>query len=326
MRVCLPLAVDRRGRLSLSLLLALCLAAGPFAVPGGAVVIDRVGGGNTTAPADDPGWNNVGAIWIGGGVYIGNGWVLTANHIGSGSGFTLGGTTYQMIPGTGHQLTNNGAAGKTALTDLYMFQVASPPSLPWVSIAATGPSVGDSVTLIGRGRDQQANYTYWSVNTSVNPYVWTETTPSNANAAGFKTNSTQTMRWGTNSVDTTLWVNDGLDVHSFTTTFDYGVSSNEAQVVHGDSGGGVFVKQGGLWSLAGIIIAQGIYSGQPGGTNTAVFGDASYIADLSFYRSQIVAIAVPEPAGIVQIALAASVGGLVWWGRRGVRRSRSLPH
>ena len=78
-------------------------SAGPFSGSAGAVVIDRVnaGSGNMSAPSDDPGWNNVGAIGVGGGVYIGYGWVLTANHVGSGDGITLGGVKYPMLPGTG---------------------------------------------------------------------------------------------------------------------------------------------------------------------------------------------------------------------------------
>jgi hypothetical protein len=59
-----------------------------------AVVIDTISGtGNTSAPADDPGWKNVGVRGIGTGVYLGNDWVLTAYHVGGGS-IVLGGGTY----------------------------------------------------------------------------------------------------------------------------------------------------------------------------------------------------------------------------------------
>jgi len=307
------------GRAAVALFVAPVIAAGALERPAAAVVIDRIGGGNTTAPADDPGWNNVGAIWIGGGVYLGNGWVLTANHIGSGSGFTVGGTTYAMVPGTGHQLTNDGAAGKSVFTDLFMFQIDAPPSLPALGIASVTPSLGDAVTLIGRGRDQQANETYWSVDTTTNPWTWTETGPSGADAVGFKTDASQTMRWGTNTIDWVGWGNVGVDVRLLGMTFDFGVSSDEAQVVRGDSGGAVFAKQGGVWNLAGIIIAQGPYSGQPGTTTTAVFGNGSYVADLSFYGPQIRLIMVPEPNAMAQAAVAAVAAGAAWWYRRGRR-------
>ena len=308
---------------SASFLAPLCavLLSTAASSPARAVVVDQLGGGNFTAPADDPGWNNVGAIWVGGGVYLGDGWVLTADHIGSGSGFTLGGTTYQMVPGTGHQLTNNGVAGKSTYTDLYLFRVDGRPNVPNVTVASVGAQIGDAVTMIGRGRNQEATRTLWTVNTSVDPWSWTESPPaSNPNALGFKTTPTQSMSWGKNVIDQIEWESDGLDFRTLVTTFNLGSSAiaGEGQVVYGDSGGGVFVKQGGRWNLAGIIIAQGAYSGQPAATG--VFGDESYIADLSFYHDQIVAITVPEPGAGTQVAVAGGAAGLAWLVRRVRRR------
>ena len=296
------------------------MAFGPLSGSVSAVVIDLVNAGSTnmSAPADDPGWNNVGAIGVGGGVYIGYGWVLTANHVGASDGITLGGVKYAAIPGTGQRLTNNGTAGKSALTDLYMFRINAPSvSLPFIQVATTAPAIGDMVTMIGRGRLQQQTPTYWDINTSSNPWIWTETTADLANEAGFKTDATKSMRWGTNMIDDALWINAGTgDVFSLETTFDPQVSTNEAQVVNGDSGGAVFVKQAGRWNLAGIIIAQGLLPQQPGGTSTAAFYNTSYFADLSFYRPQIVALAVPEPATITQLFAAGGIGFGVWWRRR----------
>ena len=299
------------------------VVAGVSARPVRGVVIDQVNAGsaNMTAPADDPGWNNVGAIWIGAGVYLGYGWVLTANHIGSGSGITLGGVTYTMAPGTGHQLTNAGASGKSTFTDLYMFQLQGAlPNLPAIRIASSAPANGDTVTMIGRGSIQEANRTFWNVDTSagpVGPWVWTETTAASANYAGYKTIGGGTMRWGTNVIDDNDWVLDGYDFFALGTTFDPGVSNNEAQVVVGDSGGAVFVKQAGEWSLAGIIIATGVFPDQPGVAGTAVYGNASYFADLSYYRPQIMALAVPEPAAMTQLLAAGGIGvGVCWFRRR----------
>ncbi|MFM7208155.1 MAG: trypsin-like peptidase domain-containing protein [Planctomycetaceae bacterium] len=290
------------------------------AVPARAVVIDTLTGtGNTSAPTDDPGWANVGALGIGTGVYLGNDWVLTAAHVGGGS-IVLNGGTYAMLAGSGTTLTNNGVAGKSATADLYMFRLAStPPGLPGVTIASATATNGSSVTMIGSGRDR-GSFTQWSVNQGTTPWTWTEV-PSGGNAAGYKTLSSRSMRWGTNNVAASaLWINDGFgDTFMFGTSFtDYGPATTEAQAAYGDSGGGVFHKNGSAWELAGIMLTVGGYSGQPDPGANAIYGDATYVADLSAYRSQIVTI-VPEPASAALVVTAAGLAAAV---RRRARSRR----
>jgi hypothetical protein len=274
-----------------------------------AVVIDSTTGtGNTSAPADDPGWANVGVLGIGTGVYLGNNWVLTAAHVGGGS-IVLNGGTYAMLAGSGTTLTNNGAPGKSATTDLYMFQLAStPPGLSGITIASSTINTSAAVTMIGSGRDRGA-FTEWSVNQGTTPWTWTEVS-SGGNAAGYKTLSTRAMRWGTNNVSASaVWVDDGFgDTFMLATTFnDLGPPSSEAQAAYGDSGGGVFRKNGSTWELAGTILTVAGYSGQPDPGANAIYGDATDAADLSYYRSPIVTI-VPEPASLTAIALVAAAG------------------
>lgn len=299
--------------------LAVCLVTPRIA---SAVIIDTVTGtGNTTAPADDPGWANVGRLGIGTGVYLGNDWVLTANHVGGGS-IVLNGGTYAMLAGSGTRLTNGGEPGKSTLTDLYLFRLATTPvGLAGVPIAAAATGSGAAVTMIGAGRDRGA-FTQWSVNTNTgtNPWVWTEVL-SDGNAAGYKTLSTSTMRWGTNTVSGTgIWIDAGFgDAKALKTTFDgFPFHSTEAQAAYGDSGGAVFSKNGSAWELSGLMLAVAGYSGQPDPRFNTVFGNVTYAADLSFYRPQIMAI-VPEPASIVLVVTAA--GGLV--GARSLRRHRA---
>ena len=62
----------------------LCLAAALIVPLDAAPVLIATGDGtgNTEAPAADPGFGNVGIVNSLSGVYVGNGWVLTANHVG----------------------------------------------------------------------------------------------------------------------------------------------------------------------------------------------------------------------------------------------------
>lgn len=298
---------------------SLAVAAGIFVwfglSPAEAVVIDTLTGtGNTSAPSDDPGWANVGIRGIGTGVYLGGGWVLTASHVGGGE-IVLGSGTYAMLSNSGFQLTNGGAAGKTAATDLYMYRLTTDPGLPAISIGQAAPAVGSAVTLIGAGRDRGA-FTTWVINTSVSPYLWTETSVS-PNAAGYQELASRSMRWGTNAVSLVGWDSiDGLDVAGLRTDFTFSQSySSEAQAAVGDSGGGVFRKNGSVWELAGIMLGVGTFSGQP--ANTAVFGNVTAIADLSVYRAQIMQV-VPEP-GAITLAL----GGVIVAAFFGLGRPRS---
>lgn len=288
--------------------------------PAHGVIIDSsTGTGNTTAPADNPGWANVGTVANGSAVYLGNRWVLTASHVWSGP-TTFSGTTYQIVPGSEITLSNNGAAGRSALTDLVLYQLATDPGLPAVTIAGTTPAAGSAVTMIGAGRDRGA-FTQWNVNTSVNPYTWT-VTGSNGNAAGYQWAASRTMRWGTNNTGSSQWIDYTIDnlksAYTFDTTFNYlPYYSNEAQAAAGDSGGAVFHKNGSTWELAGVMLVTAPYSGQP--ANTAVYGNLTYSADLSYYRSQIVQV-VPEPSAIV----IAGLGGLTFAAtaiRRRIRRA-----
>jgi len=63
--------------------------------------------------------------------------------------------------------------------------------------------------------------------------------------------------------------------------------------------------------LSGMMYGVSTYETQPGGTDTAVFGRGTAIADLSYYRSQILTI-IPEPS----TAGLALLGGLALLRRR----------
>jgi hypothetical protein len=308
------------GALGLAVVLALTAAdTAEAVVVAGSWVTD-----NDQAPIDPSHvtWTNVGVRGAGTGVYLGNRWVLTANHIGGGDITLTNGTTYQMAAGTEHQLVNVLQSGSTTPTDLFLYQLTADPGLPWVNLASTF-SVNDDVLMVGAGK-QRGTQAYWNVNQLTVPWTWTAGTSGSSNAVGYNLLSTRAMSWGVNTVaeSGTVTVN-GLAVSAMRTQFDPGLFSNplgyEGQATIGDSGGPVFRPNGSLWELAGIMVGvTPAYSGQP---DAVLLGDSdTYIADLSAYRDQIVTItAVPEP-GTVGLAVAAAATGILG---RGLRRRRA---
>ena len=110
-----------------SLLLALALLV---PAPADALILDSGDGqGNTSAPADDPGWAHVGRVSGLTGIYLGNGWVLTANHVPV-SDPVFGGVSYPVVPGSVVQLQNP----DDSFADLKVFRIDPSPSLPLLKI------------------------------------------------------------------------------------------------------------------------------------------------------------------------------------------------
>ena len=295
-----------------------------FCPLGQAVIISTGNGsGNTSAPSDDPGWNYVGSVGPGGGsgVYLGgfnhNGsyshWVLTASHIGDGNftSFTVRGSSYNAVPNSLVQIRNptstSGLQTLSTYTDLTVFQitVGTMNNLPAsrMSISAAAPALGSEVVGIGLGRNRQSAQTAWDSS-------WSEVGLSSTNVSykGWKYGSGFTKRWGKNRVEnipiTTITNNlgggDYRDVKVITTDFDasgvnygtYGAATDEFQAAPGDSGGGLFYKNGSAWELTGIFTTIGRYQNQF--NNSAVFGNETYAANLSLYRANILAV-IPEP-------------------------------
>jgi hypothetical protein len=270
------------------------------------------GSGNTNAPSGpwgDLGWGYVGMVNGGSGVYLGAyggaNWVLTANHVGVGN-FTLNGTTYSAIAGSGRQIGS---------IDLYAFRITVSQGtglslLSNLTLAGTSPASGETLTMIGNGKDREASKTYWRVNTDSTPYTWNESRV-NSNSSGYKQLSTSSKRWGTNLADGRTNINSTSMIQ---TTFTESGISNEAQAAVGDSGGGVFVPMdNGSYQLAGIMDLVGTFSGQP--ANTAVFGNVTYSIDIATYREQIIAVTgVPEPS--VWMLSLTGLGALIATARR----------
>jgi hypothetical protein len=256
--------------------------------PAMAVVIDSGDGtGNTGAPADDPGWSNVGVIVRSTtGVYLGNHWVLAAGHSGVLE-FRLGDRLFEPVQG---KIQHYVSTDSTVRPDLKLFQLRERPNLPALRLARSAPRVDTPVVMIGKGRNRSASRTGWSLAGAIVPLR-------RASYAGYEAAAGNAMRWGTNRIAAVdLLIPTGTSTsRSFATQFDFGLPTpHEAQAASGDSGGPVFAKNGeGEWELIGIMFTVAQRSKQPG--ILAVYGDATFSVDIHAYRDQIEKIVASSP-------------------------------
>jgi hypothetical protein len=237
------------------------------------------GTGNTTPPSADPGFDNVGVIDGLTGVYVGNGWVLTANHVGENP-IVLLGVTYDPVLGSGVQFQNP----DLTFADLKAFKLLGPnPPLPDLAISDSAPSQHTLITIIGNGRNR-GTATTWS------------------GLDGRNWGGGREIRWGTNKIadESTL----ALGTQAFSIVFDdlkpnQSGGQHEADVVDGDSGGGAFIGSDTTAELIGILFARGVFAGQPSDTSFMgtrfQAGNAGFIVDLFAYRNDILAI-IDQPA------------------------------
>ncbi|MGC3989168.1 MAG: trypsin-like peptidase domain-containing protein [Chthoniobacteraceae bacterium] len=218
------------------------------------------GWGTTNDASHITGWNYVGQVNGAGGVYLGNGWVLTAAHVGGGD-FTLAGTTYSMIANSTQSVTNS-----SGTADFVLFKISTTLTLPALTISSTAPSTGtftksaDTVVMIGYGGGAGETW--------------------GANSVSGKNQSVTPQ--GYSYVSTDFYTTHGTYIGTYGRSY-----TNNAEVVGEDSGGGDFIYNSSTssWELAGINEAVDSSGG-------------SYMIQLSTYSSQINTIitTVPEPA------------------------------
>ena len=263
------------------------------------VIINGAGSYNTTAPASADianwdtgwgapgitGWDYVGRIGDAGGVYLGNGWVLTAGHVGAGT-FTLDGTSYAAVAGSAQGFENS-----TGTADLTLFQLIQGPDLPPLALETTAPAAlssgnpGDQTAMIGYGGGALS----WGLDTVTEADM---------------------------SIVVTGYPYDSIDFETAygTTTVENNTTTNYASLVSGDSGGGNFIYNSstGTWMLAGINEAIDENAD-------------SYMVQVSAYASQIKGVAsVPEPGSFILAGVALAALAALAAFRRNLRLHRRL--
>lgn len=256
------------------------------ATPAHAIIISGAGAGaaplNDTPPLNDPGWDRVGMVGTNGsGVYLGNGYVLTAQHVAGKNVITIGGDTFNKISGTtGVNLTNNDP-GLSANTDLHLFRVSVPENTVLHGLAPLDitpvslTSTGQLGTWIATGQTQ------------------VQQTRQNFGGGAFgyeiDDDTSRQKRWATVEAGLSASVESfGNDVvafrSEFTNTLDDGFAAS------GDSGGALFWDgpPGSEYDqpvLAGISFGIATFEGQP--ADEAWFGDLTFFVDLFEYRDQL---------------------------------------
>jgi hypothetical protein len=261
------------------------IALGLCVTPCHALVIDNTTTLNETASGTQAPWYNVGSINGASGVYLKNGWVITAHHVvgnSTSASITFNGLTYSSIGSIITLLNPDSSA-----SDVSLFYIGTTPTnAVSLGLVSSLPSTSTLLTLIGYGEHRSGNVTSIAyTGGTANGYLW---------------DGAYSKSWGlslrNSGTDSLVQAPGANAFEAFSTTFHVTGTSNYTQAALGDSGGGVFVEVGNTWELAGTINAIAGATGQT--ADTAMAGDETYLADMSVYADQINTLLVeevPEP-------------------------------
>lgn len=246
-------------------------------------------------------WDNVVRVSDASGIYLGAsgtyGWVMTAAHV---TQLTTGVQTI-TVDGTSYVVRDN---VQVAGQDMRLYRIGGEvgdPALPVladVPIATSSPAVGTQILDFGAGDRKEITSNTNTSDIGNSP---------GTDATHFEWAGAGTLRWGTNVTTTQLNFVTPPSFSYFNSQFNDSpgayLTSTEATVGVGDSGGPVFSVVGGQWQLSGINNSSATASSP---ANTSGFGDFAVYLDVTDYRTDIQNAMVPEP-GSTALTLA---GGL----------------
>ena len=212
-------------------------------------------------------------------VYLGEGWVLTASHVGA-QAVEIDGRVYQKAPDPIVQIYNDDRTE----ADLIAYRILGNPDLPDLpplEISEQTPTKGAFAILAGAGREKGSE---------------------NRSLAGalrriWRGHADATPRWGTNTIAGTsprVTIGDRVTdaiITEYSLVEDLFATPYEAQAVTGDSGGALFVADGDAFVLAGVLFAAS--HGDPYGSQPS----RTFAVDLARYREQILAAVEAEASG-----------------------------
>ena len=251
---------------------ALVLMWSALAGPVTAIVMNE-GEGFGTSPDRLVVSGHVGTV-AGGGltiVYLGEGWVLTASHVGARD-VEIEGQPYRKAPGPTVQIYNDDRTE----ADLIAFRILGNPDLPELpplEISETTPARGAFAILAGAGREKGSEKRSLA---GALRRIW------RGRAEAGPSWGTNTIAGASERVAISNWVTDAI-ITDYSLVDDLFATPYEAQAVSGDSGGALFVADGDEFVLAGVLFAASDreqYTSEP---------SLTFAVDLARYREQILA-------------------------------------
>ena len=245
--------------------IALMWIAAALPASASAIVVESPDERVAHAPRAFPFWEHVVSMSRFSAIYLGERWVLTANHL-KPSPVTIGGERY--APEEGSSVTLRTGPYRA---DLRVFRLERAPPLPPLPIVTDLVERDLPVLMVGWGRGAGTR-TEWAGQPGLR---WSAGQP--------------TRRWGRNrirDIGVPVSLGAGSLTAAFRMRFDLGARiRDEGQAASGDSGGGVFIRERGQWVLAGVMVMVDRVKGQP--FDVALDGNRTIVADLSRYRDQI---------------------------------------
>jgi hypothetical protein len=232
-----------------SMVAGLCLMAGLLERSAAVMFLDTADiTHNTSTPGDNSGWQYEGKFRTELGVPIAPYFFIGAAHLTAnvvGDVFDFHGDSYTTI--AKHDILD---ANNKPLTDLRIWEVHHSKPFPTYAPLSSGLSdIGGVATIIGRGTRKGNPILLGQL---LKGWVWG--------------NTDNVERWGRNIVVGGL--NDPTYGSLLYCDFDNPGIADECHLSVGDSGGGMFVLEDGLWRLAGINLAvDGPFRTSPGGTD-----------------------------------------------------------
>lgn len=289
-----------------------------FAEPAEAIIFfNKDNSANQSDPSTGVPWEAVGKVTnsgasniSGSAVYVGNGWVLTANHVTVNSSYNHvsfdGSTVFEIDLSTVTQVAPN--------VDLKVAKLKSTPSLSPVTLLTTGSeSVTTASTIVGWGKGRDS------------------TDLPGTQTVDWGDDTTIAKRWGLNKLYDSVSISyqSGnytairtiLGANDAGSTFNPdGLGDDEAALTLYDSGSSMFQNIVGTWYLIGIgtnvdVNGQSYFSDDSLVSPANDPGHGNYLVRISSYDTQILGL-IPEPSVTALLAFGAGIAVLLRFRRQ----------